>query len=187
MFKYIFLINHVLINFPNYFSRIFSHPNIMPVIGCCNSPPNLVVITQYMPLGSLYSILHEGTGLVVDTARALQFAIDIAKGMSFLHSLDREMPNFHLNSKHVMIDCVADDELTARINMADAQFTFQERGKNYHPQWMAPEALIKSPKNRNTRASDMWSFAILLWELASRDVPFPDLTPMEAGMKVNIF
>lgn len=26
--------------------RIFSHPNILPVIGACNSPPNLVVISQ---------------------------------------------------------------------------------------------------------------------------------------------
>ena len=30
--------------------RIFSHPNVLPVIGCCNSPPNLVVISQYMPV-----------------------------------------------------------------------------------------------------------------------------------------
>ena len=33
----------------------------------------------------------------------------------------------------------------------------------------------------------MWSFAILLWELASREIPFPDLSPMEAGMKVRLF
>ena len=51
----------------------------MPVIGCCNSPPNLVVITQYVPLGSLYQVLHEGSGLVVDASKAIQFAIDIAK------------------------------------------------------------------------------------------------------------
>ena len=36
--------------------RIFSHPNVMPVIGCCNSPPNLVVISQLMPIGSLYQV-----------------------------------------------------------------------------------------------------------------------------------
>ena len=59
--------------------RIFSHPNVMPVIGCCNSPPNLVVISQYVPMGSLYQVLHEGSGLVVDAGKAIQFAIDIAK------------------------------------------------------------------------------------------------------------
>lgn len=164
--------------------RIFSHPNVLPVIGCCNSPPNLVVISQYMPLGSLYHVLHEGTGLVVDTARALQFAIDIAKGMAFLHNLERQFPRLYLSSKHVMIDCVADDELVARINMADAKFSFQEKGKIYQPAWLAPEALMKSPSDINTRAADMWSYAVLLWELATREVPFGETHPMELGMKI---
>lgn len=166
--------------------RIFSHPNVMPVIGCCNSPPNLVVISQFMPVGSLYQILHEGSdgGLLVDTQRALQFALDIAKGMQYLHSLERQLPRFYLSSKHVMIDCVADDELSARINMADAKFSFAEKGKAYHPQWMAPEALAKPAAEINQRAADMWSFAVLLWELATRETPFGDLAPMEAGMKI---
>ena len=49
---------------------------------------------------------------------------------------------------------------------------------------MAPEALQKSPKTINVKAADMWSFAVLLWELSAREVPFADLSPMEAGMKV---
>ena len=31
----------------------------------------------------------------------------------------------------------------------------------------------------------MWSYAVLLWELATREIPFGDLTPMETGMKVS--
>src|SRR5690606_15376222 len=46
--------------------RIFSHPNILPVIGCTNSPPNLIVVSQWMPYGSLYHVLHEQSGIVVD-------------------------------------------------------------------------------------------------------------------------
>ena len=81
---------------------------------------------------------------------------------------------------------MSDNELSARLNMADAKFSFMERAKSYHPQWMAPEALGKSPKNINTKAADMWSFAVLLWELSTREIPFPDLSPMEAGMKVSL-
>lgn len=77
----------------------------MPVIGCCNSPPNLVVINQHMPWGSLYTLLHEGTGVVVDTAAALRLAVDVARGMAFLHSLERIIPQYHLNSRHVMVSC----------------------------------------------------------------------------------
>ena len=39
----------------------------------------------------------------------------------------------------LQIDCVSDDELVARVNMADAKFSFQEKGKMYHPAWIAPE------------------------------------------------
>jgi hypothetical protein len=37
---------------------------------------------------------------------------------------------------------VSDDELVARINMADAKFSFQEKGKIYQPAWVAPEVEI---------------------------------------------
>lgn len=83
--------------------RIFSHQNILPVLGCCNAPPQLIVITQYMPRGSLHELLHSGGGIVVDTAQAVRFAVDIAKGMQFLHSLERIIPEYHLNSYHIMV------------------------------------------------------------------------------------
>lgn len=42
--------------------RIFSHPNVLPVLGACLSPaPHPVIITHWMPYGSLYNVLHEGT------------------------------------------------------------------------------------------------------------------------------
>ena len=42
-------------------------------------------------------------GIVVDTAQALKFAIDICRGMAFLHTLDPLIPRFYLSSKHVMV------------------------------------------------------------------------------------
>ena len=32
-----------------------------------------------------------------------------------------------------------DEDLTARVNMADYKFTFHEKGKEYNPSWIAPE------------------------------------------------
>lgn len=77
-----------------------------------------------------------------------------------------------------------DEDLTARINMGDAKFSFQEQGRLYQPAWLAPEALLKKRNDRNWEACDMWSFAICVWELATREVPFADLSPMECGMKI---
>lgn len=162
--------------------RIFSHPNVLPVIGCCQDPPSLVLVSQYMPLGSLYSLLHERKQFVVDNQQAIKFALDIARGMAFLHSLDPLIPRFYLNSFHVLID----DDLTAKVNMADAKFSFQERNKIYQPAWMAPEALQKKDSEINICAADMWSFSIILWELATRQVPLAGLSTIEVGMRVAL-
>lgn len=48
-------------------------------------------------------------------------------------------------------------------------------------------ALQKKRIDTNSEACDMWSFAILLWELATREVPFSQLSPMEIGMKVWLY
>ena len=39
--------------------------------------------------------------------------ITIFKKINF--SLDRQLPRLYLSSKHIMIDCVSDDELVARF------------------------------------------------------------------------
>jgi len=88
-------------------------------------------------------------------------------------------------TRYISFQYQIDEDLTARVNMADAKFSFQEIGRIYEPAWMSPEALSKRPADINHEASDMWSFAVLLWELATREVPFADLSPMECGMKVS--
>uniref|UniRef100_A0A803VPK6 Integrin linked kinase n=1 Tax=Ficedula albicollis TaxID=59894 RepID=A0A803VPK6_FICAL len=164
--------------------RIFSHPNVLPVLGGCQAPPapHPVVISHWMPFGSLYNVLHEGTNFVVDQMQAVKFAFDIARGMAFLHTLEPLIPRHHLNSRSVMID----EDMTARISMADVKFSFQCPGRMYAPAWVAPEALQKKPEEINRRSADMWSFAVLLWELVTREVPFADLSNMEIGMKVAL-
>ncbi|KAJ8342377.1 hypothetical protein SKAU_G00323050 [Synaphobranchus kaupii] len=144
--------------------------------------PHPIIITHWMPYGSLYNVLHEGTNFVVDQTQAVKFARDIGSGMAFLHTLEPMIPRHCLNSKSVMID----EDMTARISMADVKFSFQCPGRMFAPAWVAPEALQKKPEDINRRSADMWSFAVLLWELVTREVPFADLSNMEIGMKVAL-
>ena len=43
------------------------------------------------------------SGIVVDQNQSLRFAMDIARGMAFLHTIEPAVPNFLLTSKHVMV------------------------------------------------------------------------------------
>lgn len=70
-----------------------------------------------MPRGSLYDLLHGANGVIVDTPQAVRFALDIAKGMAFLHSLERIIPEYMLNSFHVMVSLFISitDTLKAKV------------------------------------------------------------------------
>ncbi|KAL5971439.1 hypothetical protein TSMEX_000771 [Taenia solium] len=194
--------------------RIFNHPNILPVLAIFNATPRLCLISEFMPFGSLYSLLHPlpqshqqqqhldehghpQPPPVVSLRQALRFALDIAKAMEFLHSPELKVPNFRLNSRHVLVDedvakignpvdegMPEDEMLTARLDMADYKFSFHEKFREYNPAWMSPEALQKKPQDINLQASDMWSFGVILWELITRMEPFEGLDPMVIGMQV---
>lgn len=106
------------------------------------------------------------SALVVDQSQAVKFALDIASGMAFLHTLEPMVSRLYLNSKHIMVRCLSavfyfirylhvyyqmwsrdvihlqiDEDMTARISMADAKFSFQCPGRMYSPAWMAPEGI----------------------------------------------
>ena len=100
---------------------------------------------------------------VVDQMQAVKFAFDIARGMAFLHTLEPLIPRHHLNSRSVMVSVSVtrpspsshtrgragspptslspqiDEDMTARISMADVKFSFQCPGRMYAPAWVAPE------------------------------------------------
>ena len=61
----------------------------------------------------------------------------------------------------------------------------------YEPAWMAPELLAppsENPKQQfgevDRKKADMWSFAIVLWEMVTREVPFAEYSPMQQGLKI---
>jgi len=161
--------------------RIFSHPNVLPVMGIVNSPQTLATISPHVAIGSLYGVLHEST-VTVDHNRAICFAKDIAKGMLFLHSLDPIIPRLHVNSRHVMID----EGMVCKIDMSTVRFSFEHHAKQYNPQWMSPESLQRKHEDINRKAADMWSFSVMLWEMVTREVPFSEMSNMECGMKIAL-
>ena len=121
--------------------------------------------------------------------------------MKFLHELPRhQAPRFNLNPRHVVID----EDQRARLNLCDSHFSVLGNHKVclyilsgdrnyfqvYEPAWMAPEVLAPDASNPkpfsevNRKAADMWSFAVVLWEMVTREIPFSDLSPMQCGLKI---
>lgn len=152
------------------------------MLAIVNQPPTFALVSFRPQFGSLFDVLHEEE-LVVDHMQAMQWAMDIARGMRYLHSLDppqSPMLNYYLCSRHIVVD----EDRRARISLFDYKFSFVQKGKIYEPAWMSPEALQKRASEINLEAAHIWSYAIILWELQTREVPFCDYSPMIVGLGI---
>uniref|UniRef100_A0A8C3G2V5 Serine/threonine-protein kinase TNNI3K n=1 Tax=Cyclopterus lumpus TaxID=8103 RepID=A0A8C3G2V5_CYCLU len=80
-----------------------NHPCIIQFVGAClDDPSQFAIVTQYVSGGSLFSLLHEQKRLI-DLQSKLIIAIDVAKGMEYLHNLTQPIIHRDLNSSIVFI------------------------------------------------------------------------------------
>ncbi|XP_065883777.1 integrin-linked protein kinase-like [Dysidea avara] len=160
--------------------RVFTHDNILPMLAVVVDP-QVHIVGHYMKIGSLYNVLHGGDAeMNLGIRDRLQLAQDVCHGMAFLHSSDSALPRLELNPFHVFID----EDMTARVDLAHCQFSFMEQKKIFRPNWCAPEVLIHRYEDTNRKAADMYSFAMILWELATVQVPFAEVPAMAVGLKI---
>ncbi|EGW05981.1 Serine/threonine-protein kinase TNNI3K [Cricetulus griseus] len=85
-----------------------NHPCVVQFVGAClEDPSQFAIVTQYIPGGSLFSLLHEQKR-ILDLQSKLIIAVDVAKGMEYLHSLTQPIIHRDLNRYLALVN----DELT---------------------------------------------------------------------------
>ncbi|GMI10226.1 hypothetical protein TrLO_g15601 [Triparma laevis f. longispina] len=151
------------------------HENICRLLGVCSSPTSHVLVYEYCSNGSLHSLLTSN-----NPYEYLALALDVASGMAYLHS--RGIIHRDLKSTNVLIDSksrakIADFGLSINCNNHGKELT-AETGTY---RWMAPEVIRHETYSSN---ADVYSFGIVLWQLVARDVPFGNLTPIQAAFAV---
>eukprot|EP00250_Pteridium_aquilinum_P009803 c18948_g2_i1 orf=854-2389(+) len=152
------------------------HPNVVLFMGAVISLEHLSIVTEFLPRGSLFRLLHRNTpGL--DWRRRVRMALDVARGMNYLHHMNPPIVHRDLKSSNLLVDKnwtvkVADFGLS-RLKHETYLRTVSGRGT---PQWMAPEVLRNELSNEK---SDVYSFGVVLWELATEQVPWTNLNPMQ--------
>nr|XP_020824230.1 serine/threonine-protein kinase TNNI3K isoform X4 [Phascolarctos cinereus] len=73
------------------------HPCVIQFVGAClNDPSQFAIVTQYISGGSLFSLLHEQKR-TLDLQSKLIIAVDVAKGMEYLHNLTQPIIHRDLN------------------------------------------------------------------------------------------
>lgn len=158
--------------------RKVRHKNVVQFIGACTRPPNLCIVTEFMSRGSVYNFLHKRKGFF-KLPTLLKVAIDISKGMSYLHQnniIHRDLKTANLLMDEHEVVKVADFGV-ARVQAETGVMT-AETGTY---RWMAPEVIEHKPYDHK---ADVFSFAIVLWELLTGQIPYAFLTPLQAAVGV---
>ncbi|GLT78273.1 hypothetical protein SLA2020_498130 [Shorea laevis] len=152
------------------------HPNVLLFMGAVYSSERLAIVTEFLPRGSLFKTLHKNNQ-VLDNRRRLKMALDVARGMNYLHHRNPPIVHRDLKSSNLLVDRnwtvkVGDFGLSRWKN---ATFITAKSGGGT-PQWMAPEVLRNEPSNEKC---DVFSFGVILWELMTVSIPWNNLNPLQ--------
>ncbi|XP_067143457.1 guanylate cyclase 32E-like [Centruroides vittatus] len=163
--------------------REMRHENINPFLGACVDPPNICIFKLYCARGSLEEVLRN-EDLDLDNVFIASLVSDLIKGMIYIH--DSEIIS-HGNLKSS--NCLVDSRWVLQIT--DFGLHEFQSGQELPPLmdqrrqkgliWQAPELLrMMNPPARGTQKGDVYSFAIILYEIIGRSGPWgPDSPPVK--------
>ncbi|CAA3017809.1 Tyrosine kinase [Olea europaea subsp. europaea] len=152
------------------------HPNILLFMGAVTSPQRICIVTEFLPRGSLFRLLQRNTSKI-DWRRRINMALDIARGVNYLHHFNPPIVHRDLKSSNLLVDKnwavkVGDFGLS---RLKHETYLTTKTGKGT-PQWMAPEVLRNEPSDEK---SDVYSYGVILWEIATQKIPWDNLNSMQ--------
>ncbi|KAL5748799.1 hypothetical protein ACOSQ2_026096 [Xanthoceras sorbifolium] len=156
--------------------RRLRHPNVVLFMGAVTRAPNLSIVTEFLPRGSLYRLIHRPNNQL-DERRRLRMALDAARGMNYLHNCTPVIVHRDLKSPNLLVDKnwvvkVCDFGLS---RMKNSTF-LSSRSTAGTAEWMAPEVLRNEPSDEKC---DVYSFGVILWELSTLQQPWGGMNPMQ--------
>jgi serine/threonine protein kinase len=144
---------------------LLQHPNLLKCYGGQTKNDNYALVTELME-DNIFNLLNKKS-FKMDMPTIIKIAIQVAKGMDFLHSCN--LIHRDLKSVNLLID----SEFTIKVcDFGLSRLIDRERhmtGNVGTIAWIAPEIF---QNQMYTEKADVYSFGIVLWELYTRKIPF---------------
>ncbi|XP_059166256.1 discoidin domain-containing receptor 2-like isoform X2 [Physella acuta] len=160
--------------------------NIVRVLGVCTREEPLCMVVEYMKYGDLNQFLidHEPESPIAQATNVktlsygclIYMASQISSGMKYLESLNmvhRDLATRNCLVGHHFLIKISDFGMSRSLYSSDY---YRIEGRAVLPiRWMAWESILLG---KFTTKSDVWSFAVTLWEILTfaREQPFIALT-----------
>ncbi|KAL8157307.1 hypothetical protein AgCh_002126 [Apium graveolens] len=163
------------------------HPNIVQFLGAVTDRKPLMLITEFLRGGDLHQYL-KGKG-ALSPATAVSFALDIARGMAYLHNEPNVIIHRDLKPRNVLLVNssadhlkVGDFGLSKLIKVKDSRDVYKMTGETGSYRYMAPEVFKHRKYDKKV---DVFSFAMILYEMLEGDPPLSHHEPYEAAKYVS--
>ena len=163
-----------------------AHPHIVSFLGMASTPAAVLLICELLPDGALQDrleTLRRSRAPAPEALALVEQLQQVATGMEYLHALDPPVLHRDLKSANILIAeggtrlAIADFGL-ARYQAAAGKKMTAETGSY---RWMAPEVIRHEEYDKRC---DVYSFAILAWEMLTYRIPFDNMMPVEAAFAV---
>ena len=165
------------------------HPNIVALYGFCIYKEEIYLVFEFCQGHTLFDILYrKETKMKMNLKQKLKVLCDIARSIQYLHELKPQLIHRDLKTLNILLDKkiykdsmnftakISDFGLT-RLFEANEEFLTKRMG-TFH--WMAPEVFANKPYSTK---SDMYGFAIIMWEIFSQKTPYYHLDDPSAVIK----
>ncbi|XP_056019225.1 receptor-type guanylate cyclase Gyc76C-like isoform X2 [Ostrea edulis] len=168
--------------------RELRHDNVNPFIGSCIDAPYILIVTAYCSKGSLQDIL-ENDDIQLDLMFIASIVFDIIRGITYLHESEIKS-----HGKLKSSNCVVDSRWVVKITdfgltefMSGTEEPLEEYAYYRNLLWTAPELLQLKHRGGGTQAGDVYSFAIILYEINGRKGAYGNcnLSPKEIILRVR--
>eukprot|EP01114_Cavostelium_apophysatum_P008118 TRINITY_DN2040_c0_g1_i2.p1 TRINITY_DN2040_c0_g1~~TRINITY_DN2040_c0_g1_i2.p1 ORF type:complete len:864 (-),score=185.58 TRINITY_DN2040_c0_g1_i2:130-2721(-) len=167
----------------NSMKRMRSHPNVCQLFGVCTTP-TVCIVMELLPEGSLFDMIHNAQ-IDIDLDTALAFLKDVCSGMLHLHAegilhLDLATRNLLMKSERSSNGTkysvkISDFGMSSSLTTTESVYDVSARSK-FPIRWCAPEI---ASHRQVTKASDVWSFGVVAWEILERKFPYADMSNQE--------
>ncbi|PKI40272.1 hypothetical protein CRG98_039297 [Punica granatum] len=160
----------------NYLGQLH-HENLVKLIGYCAESDNRLLVYECMPRGSLENHLFRKGIQPIAWATRMNIAVGVARGLSFLHSLDANVIYRDLKASNVLLDSDFNAKLSdfglARDGPTGDKSHVSTRVVGTRG-YAAPEYVATG---HLTPKSDVYSFGVLLLELLTGKRALDDERP----------
>ncbi|KAI1427059.1 mitogen-activated protein kinase [Xylaria sp. FL1777] len=167
--------------------RDLRHPNIVQYLGCGSSNEYLNIFLEYVPGGSVQTMLNSYGALPEPLVRS--FVRQILEGLSYLHN--RDIIHRDIKGANILVDNkgtikISDFGISKKLEASNI-LSGANNNKN-RPSlqgsvfWMAPEVVKQTSY---TRKADIWSLGCLVVEMMTGQHPFPDCSQLQAIFKIG--